>query len=70
MLRFSCIYGSDRISGGNQFGSDTFQNGSDIIRYPTAILSPARSVSMRGYQGQKSVFRGRVHISRGTRDIA
>ena len=29
-----------------------------------------RSVSMRGYQGQKSVFRGRVHISRGTRDIA
>ena len=40
MLRISCINRSDRISGGNQFGSDTFQNGSDIIRYPTAILSP------------------------------
>ena len=33
--------GSDDISGGNQIGLDTFQNGSDIIRYPTAILSPA-----------------------------
>ena len=33
--------GSDEISGGNQIGSDTFQNGSDIIRYPTVILSPA-----------------------------
>ena len=32
--------GSDEISGGNQIGSDTFQNGSDIIRYPTVILSP------------------------------
>ena len=32
--------GSDKISGGNQIGSDTFQNGSDIIRYPTVILSP------------------------------
>ena len=32
---------SDKISGGNQFGSDIFQNGSDIIRYPTVILSPA-----------------------------
>ena len=32
--------GSDEISDGNQIGSDTFQNGSDIIRYPTAILSP------------------------------
>ena len=31
---------SDEISGGNQIGSDTFQNGSDIIRYPTVILSP------------------------------
>ena len=34
--------GSDEISGGNQIGSDTFQNGSDIIRYPTIILSPVR----------------------------
>ena len=33
--------GSDEISGGNQIGYDTFENGSDIIRYPTAILSPA-----------------------------
>ena len=33
--------GSDKISGGNQDGSDIFQNGSDIIRYPTVILSPA-----------------------------
>ena len=33
--------GSDEISGGNQIGSDTFQNWSDIIRYPTVILSPA-----------------------------
>ena len=32
--------GSDKISGGNQVGSDTFQNGSDIVRYPTVILSP------------------------------
>ena len=32
---------SDKISGGNQVGSDTLQNGSDIIRYPTVILSPA-----------------------------
>ena len=32
--------GFDEISGGNQIGSDTFQNGSDIIRYPTVILSP------------------------------
>ena len=32
--------GSDEISGGNQIGSDTFQNGSDIIRYPTVILRP------------------------------
>ena len=31
---------SDDISGGKQIGSDTFQNGSDIIRYPTIILSP------------------------------
>ena len=40
-----CIHaeknGSDEISGGNQIGSDTFENGSDIIRYPTVILSPA-----------------------------
>ena len=34
--------GSDEISGGNQIGSDTFQNGSDIIRYPTVILSPGK----------------------------
>ena len=33
--------GSDKTSGVNQFGSDTFQNGSDVIRYPTAISSPA-----------------------------
>ena len=33
--------GSDEISCGNQIGSDTFQNGLDIIRYPTVILSPA-----------------------------
>ena len=33
--------GLDEISNGNQIGSDTFQNGSDIIRYPTVILSPA-----------------------------
>ena len=26
--------------GGNQIGSDTCHNGSNIIRYPTAILSP------------------------------
>ena len=32
--------GSDEISGGNQIGSDTLENGSDIIRYPTVILSP------------------------------
>ena len=32
--------GSDEISGGNHIGSDTFQNGSDTIRYPTVILSP------------------------------
>ena len=32
--------GSDEISGGNQSGLDTFKNGSDIIRYPTVILSP------------------------------
>ena len=32
--------GSDEISGWNQIGSGTFQNGSDIIRYPTVILSP------------------------------
>ena len=32
--------GSDEISGGNQSGSDTFQNESDIILYPTVILSP------------------------------
>ena len=25
---------------GNQIGSDTLENGSDIIQYPTAILSP------------------------------
>ena len=25
--------GSNKISGGNQVGSDTFQNGSDVIRY-------------------------------------
>ena len=31
---------SDDISGGNQIGSDTFEGGSDIIRYPTIILSP------------------------------
>ena len=31
---------SDKISGGNQDGSDIFQNWSDIIRYPTVILSP------------------------------
>ena len=31
---------SDKISGGELCGSDKFQNGSDIIRYPTAILSP------------------------------
>ena len=34
--------GSDEISGGNQIGSDTFQNGSDIIRYPTTISNPAK----------------------------
>ena len=32
--------GSDEISGGDRIGSDTFQNGSDVIRYPTVILSP------------------------------
>ena len=32
--------GSDEVSDGNQIRSDTFQNGSDIIRYPTVILSP------------------------------
>ena len=32
--------GSDEISGGNHIGSDTFKNGSIIIRYPTVILSP------------------------------
>ena len=32
--------GSGEISDENQIGSDTFQDGSDIIRYPTAILSP------------------------------
>ena len=32
--------GSDEISGGNQIGSNTFENGSDIIRYPTVILTP------------------------------
>ena len=37
--------GSDEISGGNQIGSDTFQNGSDIIRYPTVILSPGSEES-------------------------
>ena len=36
--------GSDEISGGNQIGSDTFQNGSDIIRYPTVILSPIKII--------------------------
>ena len=35
--------GSDKISGGLSVGSDTFQNGSDIIRYPTVILSPGIS---------------------------
>ena len=33
--------GSDEISGRNQIGSDTFENGSDVIRYPKVILSPA-----------------------------
>ena len=49
-MRSDCGYfyvrrknGSDEISGGNQIGSDTFQNGSDIIRYPTVTLSPAES---------------------------
>ena len=37
--------GSDEISGGNHIGSDTFQNGSDIIRYPTVILSPGSEES-------------------------
>ena len=41
--------GSDEISGGNQIGSDTFQNGSDIIRYPTVILSPAPPMSLEIY---------------------
>ena len=36
--------GSDEISGGNQNWSGTFQNGSDIIRYATVILSPALAV--------------------------
>ena len=40
--------GSDEISGGNQIGSDTFQNGSDIIRYPTVILSPGRTEGRTG----------------------
>ena len=29
------------LAGGNQIRSDTFQNGSDIIRYPNVILSHA-----------------------------
>ena len=41
--------GSDEISGGNQIGSDTFQNGSDIIRYPTVILSPVFTPAVRHY---------------------
>ena len=32
--------GSDELSGGNQSGSDTFQNGADIMRYTTLISSP------------------------------
>ena len=32
--------GSDEISGGNQIGSDTFQNGSDIIRYSDRYFKP------------------------------
>ena len=32
---------SDKICVGNKVGPDNFQNGLDIIRYPTTILSPA-----------------------------
>ena len=70
------INGSDKISGGSQIGSDTFGNGSDIIRYPTAILSPLYIYSLtsiiQGYSPDKSnepkVRQGRriqVKVKRG-----
>ena len=31
---------SEKTSSGDQIRSDTFQNGLDIMRYPTVILSP------------------------------
>ena len=52
--------GSDEISGGNQIGSDTFQNGSDIIRYPTVILSPVPCILYRNKFLKKV---GYVHLS-------
>ena len=39
-ISYSLRNGLDKISGGIRLESDTFQNGSDIIRYPTVILSP------------------------------
>ena len=36
--------GSDEIFSGSRIGSDTFQNGSDIMRYTTIILSPVKHI--------------------------
>ena len=38
--------GSDEISGGNRFGSDTFDNGSDIIYLSYSVESNMRYVGL------------------------
>ena len=62
--------GSDEVSGGNQIGSDTFQNGSDIIRYLTVILSPDNYAFYRNttFSSNWHIFIVTIHLSTNIRN--